>query len=143
MPVPSAVSIFGPGILTQFTDSSGVNYTTMGLHKDVSGPGMEMGKTDVSTMDMPGRTRLYDPELVTPGAISTEIFFRPDNATHAAMFANLKAGQFLNFKRYLDAAGTHYLTGGGFFTKFEPKSAVAGSQTATIEFQVSGEITFN
>ena len=143
MPVPSPVGVSGPGFLFQLSDSSGVNYTTLALFKDVTGPGAEMGKTDVSTQDMAGKTRLYDPEMVTPGTIGGEIIFRADNATHAAMFANLKAGQFLNYKRYLDTAGTHYLSGSGFFTKFEPKAPVGGTQTATVEFQTSGEAIFN
>ena len=143
MPVPSPVGVSGPGFLFQISDTSGVNYTTLALQKDVAGPDATMGKTDVSTQDMSGRTRLYDPELVDAGVISGTLVFRADNATHAAMFANLKVGQFLNYKRYLDPAGTHYLSGSGFFSKFAPKSPVGGTQTADVEFQTSGEAIFN
>ena len=124
-------------------NSNGVNYTTLALTKYLAGPDATMGKTDVSTQDMSGKTRLYDPELVDPGVISGTLVFRADNATHAAMFANLKVGQFLNYKRYLDPAGTHYLSGSGFFSKFSPKSPVGGPQTADVEFQTSGEAIFN
>ena len=143
MPVLSPVGVNGPGFLFQVSDSSGVNYTTLALTKDLAGPDATMGKTDVSTQDMSGKTRLFDPELVEPGAITGTLIFRADNATHAAMFANLKTGQFLNYKRYLDPAGTHYLSGSGFFTKFSPKSPVGGPQTADVEFQTSGEAIFN
>ena len=140
MTVPSAVGISGPGFLFQISDSTGANFTTLALQKDISGPGATMGKTDVSTQDMTGRTKLYDPELVEPGTISTTLIFRPENATHAAMFSNLKTGQMLNYRRYLNPpTNTSYLSGSGFFTKFEPKGPVGGIQTADIEFQTSGE----
>ena len=143
MPVPTPVGVSGPGFLFQISDTSGVNYTTLALQKDLAGPDATMGKVDVSTQDMTGRTRLYDPELVEPGTITGTLIFRADNATHAAMFANLKVGQFLNYKRYLDTAGTHYFSGSGFFSKFAPKSPVGGPQTADVEFQTSGEAIFN
>jgi hypothetical protein len=141
---PSRIGYSGPGFLLQFSDSTGMNFTTIALSKDIKGPTMQGGKYDTSTQDMGNRFRTFDPELVDPGTLTTTIIYRPEDATHAAAFAALGGGTYLDFQLYNNPpANTAYLSGSGFFTKFDVTAPVAGDMTADVEFQVSGEVVQN
>jgi len=145
MPLPpSQVSTTGPQFLLKFSDSTGANFTTLAKSKDIKGPSSSMGKVDVTTQDAANKTRLYDPELVDPGVLSTDILYSATDSTHQALIAAYQAGSFLNFQLYNNPpTNSKYISGSGFFTKFEPTHPVAGSLTASIEFQISDKWTQN
>ena len=141
---PSRIGYSGPGFLLQFSDSTGLNFTTIALSRDITGPTMVVGKFDTSTQDMGDRFRTYDPELVDPGTLTTKIIYRPEDATHAAAFANFGNGQYLDFQLYNNPpTNSAYLSGSGFFTKFSGTFPVAGDAEVDVEFTISGAVIQN
>ena len=141
---PAVVGYSGPGFLFKVSDNTGANITTVALTKDTKGPAQSVDKVDVSTQDMGDRTRRFDPELTDPGTITFDIIYRPENATHAGILAAMANGDMLDFELYNSPpTNTYYMSGSGFFSKFDPTGAVGGVLVVAVEFQVSGAVTQN
>jgi hypothetical protein len=141
MPVPSPVGISGPGFLFKISDATGANFTTIALAKDVKGPNLAVGKTDVTTQDVADYHRVFDPELVDPGTFSTQLLYRPDtSAVQAAVLYACQNRQMLNVQLYNNPpTNSKYWSAGGFFAKFDQSGPVGGVMTVDIDFQISGK----
>jgi len=142
---PSPVGISGPGFLFKISDGTGANFTTVSLSKDIKGPGVTVGKVDVTTQDVADYHRVYDPELIDGGVISSQLIYRPDNsAAQLSVLTACQARSMLNFQLYNNPpTNSKYWSGGGFFTKFEQTGPTAGVMVVDYEFQISGKPTQN
>jgi hypothetical protein len=146
MPVPSVVGISGPGYLFKISDATGANFTTVALSKDITGPSVVVGETDVTTQDVADYTRVVDPELIDSGSFATTIIYRPDTSVvQASVLAACQNRSMLNVQLYNNPpTNSKYWSGGGFFKKFDQKTPVQGGvMTVDIEFRISGKITQN
>jgi hypothetical protein len=145
MAVPSPVGLSGPGFLFKISDSTGANFTTVALSKDVTGPGIAVAEEDVTTQDVTDYTRVFDPQLIDSGSFSTTLIYRPDtSAVQAAVLAAIQARSMLNVQLYNNPpTNSKYWSAGGFFKKFDQKGPVGGVMTVDIEFRISGKVTQN
>jgi len=138
---PTPVGISGPGFLFKISDSTGANFTTVALAKDVTGPNIAVGTEDVTTQDVADYHRVFDPELIDAGEFATTLIYRPDtSAVQNSLLVACQTRQMLNVQLYNNPpTNSKYWAAGGFFTKFDQKGPVGGVMTVDIAFKISGK----
>lgn len=128
----------------------GQTFVTIAELKSIPVPQMETPRIDVSTHDNAAFAREYVPNMVDFPAVSCDINYLPNNATHdhrTGLLSLQLAGDQADFKVFYNSrvgTGTSavVLTFPASVTSFRPTAPVDNVYTATIQFQPTSAPTY-
>lgn len=132
----------GKGTLLQHgVGAAPIVYTTIAQRTNIKGPGMQVGKADVTDLD--STMKEYRPTLADPGELSLDIWYDPIAPTHQAITDLLTSPTVEKWQlKFADAAATT-VPFEGFVSGFEPGGMdPEGYLMASVKIQVVGLISW-
>ncbi len=120
------------------------NFTTIAEVRDISGPKLEQETEEVTSHGSPGGWKEYVGTLLSAGEVTFDLNFVPTEATHnpsTGLIADLKNRVKRNFQLVFPDASTTTWAFTALVTGFEPDEPVAGSLSAAVTLQVTGQPT--
>lgn len=138
----SAISAFGT-LLKIGDGATSEAFTTIAEVRDISGPGFELGTTEVTAHDGDG-WREFVATLLDGGEISFDINFGPAEATHdydGGLLQDMVNKTRRNFQLVFPDTATTTWTLPAFVTNFAPNEPVDGELSASVTLKVTGQPT--
>lgn len=138
----SAISAFGT-LLKIGDGATSEAFTTIAEVRDISGPGFELGTTEVTAHDSDG-WREFVATLLDGGEISFDINFGPAEATHdydGGLLQDMVNKTRRNFQLIFPDTATTTWTLPAYVTNFEPGAPVDGELSASVTLKVTGQPT--
>ncbi len=117
-------------------------FTTVAYVSNISGPNMTAGTYDVSNHNDVNGYRTFISGLKDGGEISTELFFDPNDTTHADIIDLFEDNSVVNWKIELSKTSpAKSWTFKGVVVGFEQEYPVDGPKTAKLTIKISGKPT--
>lgn len=133
--------IHGPGFLVK-VGTTHADVVTLAYLRETKGPTLAVESEDVTTQESTDYTREKDPALIDSGTISGQLIYRPENATQASYLAHLQARDIVYIELYNNPpTNSMYFSGNAFASKFDVTGPIGNSQTADVEFTITGKAT--
>lgn len=113
--------------------------TAIGGISSLSGPNLTAAAIDVTDLDSTAKAFLAG--VVDGGEVTMELHLSPDNATHAQMLTDIKAGTISTWHvEWTDSGDTIY-SFSAFVTQFGVGGVVDGALTGSVTLKVTGTVT--
>lgn len=136
---------FGAAIAVDY--AGGTAYTALPQVRDITGPGISRGSTDVTTHDSPDGWREFLPGLPDGGEISFEVSWDPGTATHKQTAGTGFLGDFDSTGCTIPAwqftlpvcTGTAIWTFDAFYTGAEGAVPVEGELIQSLTAKITGK----
>lgn len=135
----------GFGTLLKIGDGGGTEvFTTIAEVSNISGPGLSLDTTEVTTHSSSGAWKERIATLLDGGEVTFDIFFAPTGATHSqtsGVLKDMKNRTKRNFKLVFPNAGATEWIFPAYVTAFSIDEPVDGALTASVTLTIAGAPT--
>jgi predicted secreted protein len=135
----------GFGTLLKIGDGGGTEvFTTIAEVSNISGPGLSLDTTDVTTHSSSGAWKEKVATLLDGGDVTFDIFFAPTGATHSqtsGLLKDMKNRTKRNFKLVFPNAGATEWIFPAYVAAFNIEAPIDGALAASVTLTIAGAPT--
>ena len=135
-------AVAGIGTLLKAGDGGGTEvFTTIAEIKNIDGPNVSLETIDATTMDSPGGAREFIGGLINNGTLSCSFNYIGDNVTQNNLETDLKDKKLRNFQLLMTNTAGTLISFSALVIEFSRSFEIESLNNATINLQISGEVT--